>query len=206
MLISLQFEFFNVPFDYLTGEKKTRKKDLVEICEYTGLSQEAVEMLHNLTLNSIDDVDIKSVDEIEERNKERAKVLEMLSCLLANTEKHCFLDSLSMIVKYDKEYKRITSEAQEEYSGCGSNLSSHPIYFEEDLELCETFVKNLRFAKSYYYDAIEYLQEAIKLYVKVNITTDETESVIQRIESLNYNAKKEKENYYEVLLNTQWGD
>lgn len=38
-------DFFNVPFDFLTGEIKTHKKELVEICTHTGLSGRAVEVL-----------------------------------------------------------------------------------------------------------------------------------------------------------------
>lgn len=43
--VQIYHDFFNVPLDYLTGETTARNTDIVDICNYTGLSQEAIESI-----------------------------------------------------------------------------------------------------------------------------------------------------------------
>lgn len=206
--VQIYHDFFNVPFDFLTGETKTQKKSLIDICNYTGLSEQAVNMLHKLAINYTDDDDKSPItkDELQNLKNKNIKILEILNYLLANTENRNLFDSLSMIEKYEKIYKEVIYDAKVECGESVSDVSQYPIQFENDLTFCENFAKNLRFAKSYYFDAIEYFKETMNLYVKSHITSQETEAVIRKIEGLNYGAEKEKRDYYEFLLYVQEGD
>lgn len=55
--LNIYTEKFNVPLDFLTGRIKTMSIDISLICEYTGLSENAVKLLSNLNSSSIKEIE-----------------------------------------------------------------------------------------------------------------------------------------------------
>lgn len=75
--VQIYHDFFNVPFDFLTGETKTQKKSLIDICNYTGLSEKAIESLVIL------------------KNKSDSRAyIDLLSCIIADCNFEYFLGLL----------------------------------------------------------------------------------------------------------------
>ncbi len=113
--------YFEVPVDYLLGlsnAKSTNEPELIAICDYTGLSEEAVKILHEQTNNNsclgnhngIFDIVIRNGDFLQDINsyKEKSKDLEVFCramtsgldvAMFSNKEKNKIIDEINNKIK-----------------------------------------------------------------------------------------------------------
>lgn len=92
-------KYFNVSADYLLGlsDAKTNDKDLQDVCDFTGLSIEAVEMLHkSLTLS----LPVGTFTTVDYSFNERLPIIDkFITCI-----------DIDMAIQYIKEMEKILPE------------------------------------------------------------------------------------------------
>lgn len=149
-----------VSADYLLGlqDNPVLKEDLKMICNYTGLSKEAVKRLHWIT-NRINGKEIT----------------EIISSLIVPDENARFMNDLTFISGalycYGKGYTELIEKMRSIYS----SLNDLPI--EKVREISVSFEKERKQTKTDYYDVFELFKKLVDDYIKTHINTPEKYAV-----------------------------
>ena len=151
-------KYLNVTTDYLLGLSDVKSTDtkLKAICDYTGLSEDAIKRLHNCCYSE----DTKKV----------------LSFLIAPKSKSRFFDDLLNVsvdlsdyqVKYLEIVRKLSSVEPQIHT-----LSEKEI--EDILDDVEIIMKS---AKLSYYDAVEHFRLVVDSFNEFNVKTPENEALV----------------------------
>lgn len=150
----------NVSADYLLGASnvKTTDTELKSICEYTGLSEAAVNRLHWIT-NHINGKEIT----------------EIISSLIVPDGNARFMNDLTFISGalycYGKGYTELIEKMRSVYS----SLNDLPI--EKVREISVSFEKERKQTKTDYYDVFELFKKLVDDYIETHINTPEKYAV-----------------------------
>ena len=153
-------KFLNVSTDYLLGASnvKTTNTELKSICEYTGLSEAAVNRLHWIT-NHINGKEIT----------------EIISSLIVPDGNARFMNDLTFISGalycYGKGYTELIEKMRSVYS----SLNDLPI--EKVREISVSFEKERKQTKTDYYDVFELFKKLVDDYIETHINTPEKYAV-----------------------------
>ncbi len=153
-------KFLNVSTDYLLGASnvKTTNTELKSICEYTGLSEAAVNRLHWIT-NHINGKEIT----------------EIISSLIVPDGNARFVNDLTFISGalycYGKGYTELIEKMRSVYS----SLNDLPI--EKVREISVSFEKERKQTKTDYYDVFELFKKLVDDYIETHINTPEKYAV-----------------------------
>lgn len=176
--LSILADHYNTTVDYLIGrtETKTVEEDIQMVCNYTGLSEDAIKRLHNCCYAE----DTKKV----------------LSFLIAPKSKRRFFDDL-LNVSVD------LSDYQVKYLEIVRKLSSvepqiHTLSEKEIEDILDDVEIIMNSAKLSYYDAVEHFRLVVDSFNEFNVKTPENEALVMDcISELNIRL----EEYYDGKYN-----
>lgn len=173
-------KFLNVSTDYLLGlsDVKSTNAELKGVCEYTGLSESAVNMLNSIVRHYGHDSDI-------------------ISAFIApdfNVKGHRNLTTAAaQLKKYESEYLKIIEEMSNNYKEL-ENMPNNCIF-----EYSKDINNRLELAKIKYFEAIDTFRRIIDGYVDSKIETPENISIVNEFFELM--SEREFEYYNEVADN-----
>lgn len=158
--LSILADHYNTTVDYLIGrtETKTVDEDIQMICNYTGLSETAVNRLHWI-INRINGKEIT----------------EIISSLIVPDGNARFMNDLTFISGalycYGKGYTELIEKMRSIYS----SLNDLPI--EKVREISVSFEKERKQTKTDYYDVFELFKKLVDDYIETHINTPEKYAV-----------------------------
>lgn len=120
-------DYFNVSIDYFLGRTKvtTKNTDLQEVCDYIGLSENAVDNLHNFTEMSVPCCAFSAGD-IFNKLCESGLMFELCQHILSYYE----LSELVLLYKYKIENMKSKNEDYREYEELSSVANKDVDYFK----------------------------------------------------------------------------
>jgi transcriptional regulator with XRE-family HTH domain len=153
-------EHYNTTVDYLLGrtEIETVSVDIQMICDYTGLSETAVNRLHLCGNNPIYPLKLNVLSELISPSMHA---------------RHCFsLPNIALLLnEFEHKYKTLIEKMNIIYE----SLDSLPI--EKIMEISKDFATKTNLAKIPYYEAVEGIKTLIDSYVESHIKTEKNISV-----------------------------
>lgn len=163
----------NVSADYLLGLQKSQSlsEDIKIIYKYTGLSEEAIEVLHKYSSYE-PDADI-TIDDC--RFILNYEAVDILSDLLAGNVLHDLMSAICSVKDYKEEYQGIIAEVESEIIDHKNLAAADMLHFSKKIE------KDLRVVKTYYYDAIDGFRRMIDDYIENYVVGSEDNELIEKM-------------------------
>lgn len=175
----------NVSADYLLGisNVKTTEPKPKSICEYTGLSEAAINELHKWFKLSLHDDFPPVFSEQRERNQKLAAAI--LSFLIVGNEDSSVIESAYRLAFYTEEAKKIINELKSKNESGFSPLESLDSFNESIIEKIK--LRNLEC-----YDAINGFTLTVNNYIDNLGFNKETKELLNEINiaSLKYTTKE----------------
>lgn len=167
--LAILADHYNTTVDYLIGrtETKTVEEDIQMVCNYTGLSEDAIKRLHNC-------------------NEDTIKVL---SYLIAPKSKYRYLNDLESVSADLKIYQSTYLQIIDKLSSIEPQIDTMT---EREIEdLLDTIDFLMMHAKISYYDAVEHFRLLIDDFNDCNVKTPENEILERRCMDALYTRIKE---------------
>lgn len=163
--------FLNVSTDYLLGLTKTASADtkIKDICEYTGLDEQAVETLHTASLPIVIDYDAELLEEEldsldDERKKaeiQKSELFELINFFLVSPK---FYEALKNLQKYLFDVANSSKHIEKSLNELFNKKITAKKFYEDDLcwiEIDITRKEKEDYNRLFYYEAVEALKNVV---------------------------------------------